>query len=164
MAKVGRPSKFDPSYCDEARRLAILGATDEEMAEFWSVDISTFYRWKLDHPEFCVALKEGKIKADTEVAESLYKRALGHVGPSQTVMTETGPVEVDGKYFPPDVTAQIFWLKNRRRMQWRDQQDHDVTGNLQVEERKMLDITALSWEQRDQLEQILLTVRPKEGT
>jgi hypothetical protein len=32
-----------------------------------------------------------------------------------------------------------------------------------MEERKMLDITALSWEQRDQLKQILLTVMPKEG-
>jgi phage terminase small subunit len=34
---------------------------------------------------------------------------------------------------------------------------------VEVEERKMLDITALSWEQRDQLKQILLTVMPKEG-
>jgi hypothetical protein len=34
---------------------------------------------------------------------------------------------------------------------------------IEVEERKMLDIAALSWEQRDQLKQILLTVMPKEG-
>ena len=45
---------------------------------------------------------------------------------------------------------------------WPSKMDH--TGTVQVEERKMLDITALSWEQRDQLEQILLTVRPKEET
>jgi hypothetical protein len=28
------------------------------------------------------------------------------------------------KHYPPDVTACIFWLKNRNPKQWRDVQDH----------------------------------------
>jgi hypothetical protein len=35
-AKVGRPSKFDPEYVEQARKLALLGATDAEMADFWA--------------------------------------------------------------------------------------------------------------------------------
>jgi hypothetical protein len=32
------------------------------------------------------------------------------------------------EHVPPDVTAQIFWLKNRRRDEWRDKQEHEHTG------------------------------------
>ena len=64
------------------------------------------------------------------------------------------------------VAAAIFWMKTRAR--WRETDRLELTGPdgrpIEIEERKMLDITALSWEQRDQLEQILLTVRPKEET
>lgn len=31
-------------------------------------------------------------------------------------------------YIPPDTTAQIFWLKNRKPQQWRDKQETEVTG------------------------------------
>jgi hypothetical protein len=30
------------------------------------------------------------------------------------------------KEFPPDVTAQIFWLKNRKPKEWRDKQQIDT--------------------------------------
>jgi len=64
------------------------------------------------------------------------------------------------------VAAAIFWMKTRAR--WRETDRLELTGPdgspIQTEERKMLDITALSWEQRDQLKQILLTVMPKEET
>ncbi|QAT40847.1 HNH endonuclease [Clostridium sp. JN-9] len=36
------------------------------------------------------------------------------------------------KEVPPDVTAQIFWLKNRKPGQWRDKQDIEHSGNMTV--------------------------------
>jgi hypothetical protein len=34
------------------------------------------------------------------------------------------------KHIPPDTTAMIFWLKNRRRDQWRDVHKHEANpGN-----------------------------------
>ncbi len=47
---------------------------------------------------------------------------------SEPVVTE---VE---KYYPPDTTAQIFWLKNRKPGQWRDkrEQDIDVTEAVKI--------------------------------
>ena len=32
------------------------------------------------------------------------------------------------KHYPPDVTACIFWLKNRMREEWRDKQEVQHTG------------------------------------
>ena len=32
------------------------------------------------------------------------------------------------KYYPPDTTAAIFWLKNRRPDQWRETKAVELTG------------------------------------
>ena len=34
---------------------------------------------------------------------------------------------------PPDTIACIFWLKNRRRQEWRDKFDHAVRGKLALD-------------------------------
>ena len=50
---MGRPSLYDPDYARQAKKLAELGATDQEIADFFEVDVRTIYRWKHDHDEFC---------------------------------------------------------------------------------------------------------------
>ena len=57
---MGRPTKFDPSFVQQAEKLAKLGATDREVADFFEIDEATVYRWKHSHPDFCEALKVGK--------------------------------------------------------------------------------------------------------
>ena len=64
----GRPSGCTPERIDQARRLARLGLTEAEMAEFWGVAPSTVTSWKTAHPEFLAALKDGEIAADAWVA------------------------------------------------------------------------------------------------
>jgi len=32
-------------------------------------------------------------------------------------------------YIPPDTTAQIFWLKNRKPVDWRDERDVAIEEN-----------------------------------
>ena len=64
------------------------------------------YIWKKKYAPIGDALKKGKEVVDIEVENALYKSATGFVGP-------------DGKYYPPNTTAQIFWLKNRKPAQWR---------------------------------------------
>lgn len=108
--KVGRKSKYDPSRLDDVERFCLLGATDEQLADFLEIDISNFYVWKRKYPEFREAIKKGKDLADINVADSLYNRAL------------------EG-----DTTAMIFWLKNRRREHWRDKQDIKHEGSVTYE-------------------------------
>src|SRR5690349_18510564 len=63
----GRPTPFRAEFRAQATRLCMLGAIDEEMADFFGVDVRTIYRWKKTNPDFCQAIKEGKIAADKNV-------------------------------------------------------------------------------------------------
>ncbi len=118
----GRRSTFRDEYVDQARKLALLGATDAQLGDFFGVDERTINRWKQRHPEFCQSLKEGKADADARVAESLYRRALGYTAPAEDIrVIDDTLVRTDTeKHYPPDTTACIFWLKNRQPAMWRD--------------------------------------------
>lgn len=57
-----------------------------------------------------------------QVAQALLKRALGcTVTETRTEVTEKGEKTVTTvKQMPPDISAQMFWLKNRCPGQWRE--------------------------------------------
>lgn len=128
---TGRPTKYKTEYPDQVEKLCKLGATDNEIADFFEVDVSTINNWKIEHLEFFESIKKGKVEADANVAHSLYHRAIGYshedvdirVVDKEIVQTELI------KHYPPDPTAAIFWLKNRRPKEWRDKQDIDVTSD-----------------------------------
>ncbi len=126
-----RPSKYDPERHPEwAGGLAKLGKTEKEIAVDFGVSLSTFHEWKKAHPELSVALKIGKSEADTAVEKSLYKRAMGYdVDVLETTeYPDYTQVKKTKKHIPPDTTAQIFWLKNRKPDEWRDKQHQEITG------------------------------------
>lgn len=123
----GRPTGYKEEYAKQAAKLAELGATDQELANFFEVDVRTIYRWKHDHDEFCQALKVGKDVADDRVERSLYQKAIGYEQEEVKIFMPGGAV--DPVYAPftakvaPDTTAAIFWLKNRRGADWRDKSE-----------------------------------------
>lgn len=128
----GRDSLYDPAMNDQARKLALLGLTDEEVAEFFGIHVATIYRWKNEYPAFCEALNAGKVAADANVAESLYKRATGEFIEFQKAYKnrETGAVEVVTlkQWTPGDPGAAKLWLTNRQPTKWRDKQAVEVSG------------------------------------
>jgi hypothetical protein len=137
----GRKSLFKPEYVEMARRIALLGATNVELAGVFGVSESTIESWTRDRVEFAKALKAGKTVADSEVANRLYRRALGYSHKAVKIFADpkTGDelVVPFTQHYAPDTTACIFWLKNRRPMEWRDRQLVDVivtpgTGVLAV--------------------------------
>lgn len=119
---MARPSKYQPEYATQAAKLCALGATDSQLADFFEVAVSTISLWKVQHSEFSEALKVSKDQADAKVEQSLYRRAMGYecdevdirVIANELVQT---PIR---KIYPPDTTACIFWLKNRKSAEWRD--------------------------------------------
>lgn len=137
---IGRPTAYDPAFAKQAAKLCDLGATDDELADFFEVHRSTIYRWKHDHPEFCDAVKTGKDVADERVERSLYQKATGYnVTEEQAVKIKVEQyreqvevVQVD-KHVPADTTAAIFWLKNRRSQDWRDKQEVEHAGKIAIE-------------------------------
>lgn len=79
------------------------GLTIEQISHNMGIDDATLYRWKSKNKEICDALKRGKEVVDFEVENALFKNALSG-----------------------NVTAQIFWLKNRKKNQWRDKVEYEA--------------------------------------
>lgn len=132
MMEVGRPTKYKDEYAQQAEKLCKLGATDAELADFFEVAESTINLWKLEHSKFSESIRSGKVLADALVAESLFKRATGYSHEDVDIkMYEGSIIETKLiKHYPPDSTAMIFWLKNRRPGQWRDKQEIDQKTEL----------------------------------
>jgi hypothetical protein len=126
----GRPTDYDPEFCQRAANLCIAGATDFEVAEDLGVCVRTLYRWKAQFPEFSQALKVGKELSDDRVESSLYHRAVGYSHAAVKIMQYEGvPVIVPyTEHVPPDVGAATLWLINRRGEEWRAKQVHELTG------------------------------------
>tara|TARA_R110002012_G_scaffold217304_1_gene388507 strand:+ start:331 stop:777 length:447 start_codon:yes stop_codon:yes gene_type:complete len=129
LTKNGRPSKYKKEYAKQAEKICLLGATDEFLANYFEVDVSTISNWKNAHSDFLEAIKRGKHEADQKVAESLFGRAVGYSHMEEKVFNNQGEILTHNttKHYAPDPTAAIFWLKNRQPNQWRDKTETKVT-------------------------------------
>ena len=87
------------------------GLTDEQIASKMGINPDTLYKYKKRYPEFSEALKKGKEVIDRQVEKVLLEKAI------------------EG-----NMTAIIFWLKNRKPNTWRDRQEHKVEqdGNITI--------------------------------
>lgn len=119
---MGRPTKYSKEFDEQARKMCLLGATDPDLANFFGVAVSTISKWKVEHKGFSDAIKEGKDKADSQVAERLFNRAMGYSHDSEEIkIVGNQVVRVPViKQYPPDTAAAIFWLKNRQKDKWRE--------------------------------------------
>lgn len=95
------------------------GLIDKQIYKNMGISRTTFYKWKSENSDFADLLKRGKDIADREVENALFKSATGFIGP-------------DDKYYPPNTTAQIFWLKNRKQDDWRDKRETDVNVSTPI--------------------------------
>lgn len=132
---AGRPSKYLPEYAEQAEKLCALGATDIEIADFFKVDVRTFYRWMAEHDKFCQSVKAAKEVADKRVVRSLYERATGYERDEVDIRVVNGEIVETPirKFYPPDPTSMIFWLKNRDKENWRDKQEVEHSGKIGLE-------------------------------
>lgn len=83
------------------------GLTDEQIAHNIGISTSTLNNWKNKYVEILESLKKGKEVVDYAVENALLKNAL-----------------------KGDTTAQIYWLKNRRPVKWRDKPGYEDTREL----------------------------------
>jgi hypothetical protein len=130
----GGQTKFKPEFVAQAVKACQAGFTDRELADLFGVAETTINAWKHEHIEFAEALKIGKAVADDRVERSLYHRAVGYSHDAVKIFMPAGapkPVYAPfTEHFPPDTTAAIFWLKNRKPADWRDKQEIEHTGGV----------------------------------
>lgn len=122
---VGRPSEYKPEYCEQAKKLCLLGATDKELADFFGVVEATVNSWKTVHPGFLDSIKEGREQADAEIAQALFHRAKGYSHKAVKIFQNQGQIitEEYTEHYPPDTQAASLWLRNRQPAKWRDKQE-----------------------------------------
>ncbi|MBO4120273.1 terminase [Cupriavidus gilardii] len=140
---MARPSSYKPEFAEQARKLALMGATDKDLAAFFEVTERTINRWKKDYPEFCQSLTRGKVLADAEVAASLYERAVGFRHPDVSIHVVGGKirkVKVE-RVYPPEVKAADLWLRNRRPDLWRRDPDPKDTDDDPTPVRVVVQVT-----------------------
>lgn len=130
------------------------GLIEKQIAHNMSIGESTLRTWKNNFPDIAEALRKGKEVVDREVENALFKSALGFMQkikkPVRIREVEYDPksgkkikesekwVQVEEEVFiPPQVTAQIFWLKNRKPDQWREKNDLTLTPSNGVLESLM---------------------------
>lgn len=128
--RMGRPSSYDPKFAKVAEQLCRLGAIDSDLATAFGVTTQTIWNWRSRYSDFFEALKGGKEAYDVLVERALASRALGYTYDAVEIKVVGGEVRRVRvrKHVPPDVTAAIFWLKNRRPEQWRDVNRFEHTG------------------------------------
>src|SRR5229473_3086179 len=104
--RTGRPTIYRPELATLARKLALLGATESEMADALNINVNTLSNWMDKHSEFSRAIESGKVQADAEVAERLYSRATGHNHGAVKIFMPAGaqaPVYAPyTEHYPPD--------------------------------------------------------------
>ena len=92
---------------------------------------------------------------------AIYGRAVGYSFQAEKMFCNKDGIVTRVPYIehvPPDVTAQIFWLKNRKPVEWRDvQQMEHVIGKYIISDKPM------SEEQWTKERADLIDVTPAEG-
>lgn len=116
------------------------GMTDIEIATEMGINRKTLCEWKIKHKVIGNALKMGKDIVDNGVEDSLLNRAMGYsfiettrerVFNKATEEYEFVVTKTVEKQMAADVTACIFWLKNRRPNLWRNREDIHLTNDLE---------------------------------
>lgn len=105
------------------------GLTNEQIANNIGINVKTLYDWKNKNSNICNVLKRAREVVDYEVENALYKRATGY---RYDEITYENGVEIKRitKEVAPDTLAQIFWLKNRKKEQWREKQEYNNDEEL----------------------------------
>ena len=134
MAKAGRRSKY---FTNVQPKLDLIeswcrdGDIETTIIKKLSVGVSTFSEYKKKYKELREVLKKGKEEVDYAVENALLKRALGYTTKEIHETTDSmGGVTVKEvtKEVPPDTTAQIYWLKNRKKHKWKDKWEVTVAS------------------------------------
>lgn len=134
-------SKYNENFPLLAEGYAREGMIDEEIAAKLGVSPDTFYQYQKRYPEFAKAIKRGKVPVDVKVEKALLKRALGYEYEEVKVEFEAVPdggeakaksVTKTKKQVAPEVTAQIFWLTNRRPDLWKHKRSMSISADSRL--------------------------------
>jgi hypothetical protein len=107
----GRPSKYDPAFCETAEQVLSEGYSEAVLAGELGVCIDTVTEWKKVHPDFSASIKIGRAKGARVWEDRLKALAEKNEG---------------------NATGIIFGLKNRQPDAWKDKTETEHSGGVTV--------------------------------
>lgn len=110
-----------------AKRIALEGYTDEQLARIAGISPETLDYWKAAHPNLQEAIDSGRTELDGEMIASLYMLGVGYTRRVEEVAGKDAATVSYNKYFPPELGAIKTWL-NARSSKFREVQRAEVTG------------------------------------
>jgi hypothetical protein len=139
-SNAGRKSKYDTHVKPRLKTIKAwkaCGITEEQFCPKLGISVASLNNYKHQHLELLEALKQGQDDFNGVSVDNLAKRCTGYEYEERRMIQELGPkdpatgkqvvlsqrVEITKKQVPPDVGANIFWLKNRWGEKWRDRID-----------------------------------------
>jgi hypothetical protein len=112
-----KKEKWNKSNVKTVYVLAVLGATEEQIAQAMDISPETLEYWKKQHPAFLKALNEGKSGANVAVAQALYRSATGYTYEEESAVYDRSlhkwVITKTKKFKEPDNWSAVKWLKLR---------------------------------------------------
>lgn len=106
---AGRPSKYDPAYCEDIVALMAEGLSKTAWAGSIGVCHDTVIEWAKVHPEFSEAVKRGQAARTLKLERDLLEGTEG-----------------------PKITSRIFALKNAAPHEWKDKVENEHSGTVKT--------------------------------
>lgn len=137
------------------------GATDTEVSKRLGISESSLYKYLNENSEFSELVMEAKKYSTIEVANTMYKRAVGYEYEEEKIkyMPDGSVIrEVFKKHLPSDVGAGKFVLVSKDPDNWKDKQDHEIEHKGEVkhntsELEKKLDLFSESFKGMSELDE-----------
>lgn len=118
-----KQSTYRPEFAEEARKRALMRASDEDLAQHFDIPLATFNEWRATIPEFAEAVRYGRKMGDADVVDGLNQAAAGFscevVKIFRPFAASEEPIRAGYmQHRPPHTPAGIFWLINRLPNDW----------------------------------------------
>jgi hypothetical protein len=174
QGKPGTGTGYRAEFIPLARGAMLLGATTEALAALFDVSVNTIDNWRAKHRAFARAVMEGGQWADAQVANGLYRRAVGFMMTTMktettltrdtngTVTGSTTTTTTTESEIPPHVGACLKWLHLRQG--WNEHATKTVFGLedvLRVLEATKLEMRRRGLVGRDGMAQALADVQQR---
>ena len=136
--KAGQPSKKELIDLNFIEALYSFNVIDEQVSELLGITGQTLENWKKDEV-FFEAIQRGKKISNDRVVKTLFERAIGYDHPEDDIRVIENKIVITPtiKHYPPETAAAKFWLKNRAKDEWRDQQEFTMEIKLEELLKKM---------------------------
>lgn len=127
-------SRYLKAFDRRAHGYALLGHTDEEIAELIGVSRSTFDTWLVEQPSLRTALRKARVDDHVRLVKSLHRAGNGFRAKETKLNVVGGRLRktVVTRVYPPNVAASQLVLVNRQGARWKDTKTVEHTGKVDL--------------------------------